>query len=56
MIDIQQFENIKQKHGSYASWALWAECGGNAKIKLCELRSVNQIWQIGPAPSQAKPS
>jgi hypothetical protein len=24
MIDIQQFENIKQKHGSYASWAVWA--------------------------------
>jgi hypothetical protein len=23
MIDIQQFENIKQKHGSYASWAVW---------------------------------
>jgi len=24
MIDFQQFENIKQKHGSYASWAVWA--------------------------------
>src|ERR1039458_2697940 len=24
MIDLQQFENIKQKHGSYASWAVWA--------------------------------
>ena len=23
MIDIQQFENIKQKHSSYASWAVW---------------------------------
>ncbi len=25
MIEIQQFENIKQKHGSYASWAVWAD-------------------------------
>ena len=24
MIDIQQFENIKQKHASYSSWAVWA--------------------------------
>jgi hypothetical protein len=24
MIDLQQFKNIKQKHGSYASWAVWA--------------------------------
>jgi hypothetical protein len=24
MIDLQQFENIKQKHGRYASWAVWA--------------------------------
>jgi hypothetical protein len=24
MIDLQQFENIKQKHGDYASWAVWA--------------------------------
>ena len=25
MIDIQQFENIKQKHGGYASWAVWSD-------------------------------
>jgi hypothetical protein len=29
MIDIQQFENIKKKHGSYASWAVWANASEN---------------------------
>jgi hypothetical protein len=31
MIDIQQFEKIKQKHGSYASWAVWVDAGESPK-------------------------
>jgi hypothetical protein len=34
MIDIQQFENIKQKHGSYASWAVWAEASEKPKSNM----------------------
>jgi hypothetical protein len=31
MVDMQQLENIKQKHGSYASWAVWADASENPK-------------------------
>src|ERR1022692_1926410 len=34
MIDIQQFENIKQKHGCYASWAVWADASEKAKSNM----------------------
>jgi hypothetical protein len=34
MIDIQQFENIKQKHGSYASWAVWANASEKPKSNM----------------------
>ena len=34
MIDIQQFENIKQKHGSYASWAVWADASEKPKSNM----------------------
>ena len=34
MIDIQQFENIKQKHGSYASWAVWADAAEKPKSNM----------------------
>ena len=34
MIDVQQFENIKQKHGSYASWAVWAEASEKPKSNM----------------------
>jgi hypothetical protein len=34
MIDIQQFENIKRKHGSYASWAVWAEASERPKSNM----------------------
>jgi hypothetical protein len=34
MIDIQQFENIKRKHGSYASWAVWADASGKPKSNM----------------------
>jgi len=34
MIDIQQFENIKQKHGTYASWAVWADASEKPKSNM----------------------
>src|SRR6202166_3702090 len=34
MIKIQQFENIKQKHGSYASWAVWADASEKPKSNM----------------------
>src|SRR6266403_3914891 len=34
MIDIQQFENIKQKHGRYASWAVWADASEKPKSNM----------------------
>jgi hypothetical protein len=34
VIDIQQFENIKQKHGSYASWAVWADASEKPKSNM----------------------
>jgi len=34
MIDVQQFENIKQKHGSYASWAVWADASEKPKSNM----------------------
>jgi hypothetical protein len=34
MIDIQQFENIKQKHSSYASWAVWADASDKPKSNI----------------------
>jgi hypothetical protein len=34
MIDMQQFEHIKEKQGSYASWAVWADASGNPKSNM----------------------
>jgi hypothetical protein len=34
MIDIQQFENIKRKHGGYASWAVWADAAKKPKSNM----------------------
>jgi hypothetical protein len=34
MIDIQQFDNIKQKHGRYASWAVWADASEKPKSNM----------------------
>lgn len=37
MIDIQQFENIKQKHGTYASWAVWADASEKPKSTMGDI-------------------
>ncbi len=36
MMDVQQFEVIKQKHGSYASWAVWADPSERPKSNMGE--------------------
>ena len=41
MIDIQQFENIKEKHGRYASWAVWADASGKPKSNMGDLSVFN---------------
>lgn len=37
MVDIQQFEYIRQKHGSYASWAVWADASEKPKSNMADL-------------------
>lgn len=34
MIDLKKFETIKKKHGSYASWAVWADPSEKAKSNM----------------------
>jgi hypothetical protein len=34
MIDMQQFENIKRKHGRYASWVVWADASEKPKSNM----------------------
>lgn len=41
MIDIQQFEDIKQKHGSYASWAVWADASEKPKSNMGDVSHFN---------------
>jgi len=37
MIDRERFDRIKIRHGSYASWAVWADPGEKAKSNVGEL-------------------
>jgi len=37
MIDMQQFENIREKHGRYASWAVWADASEKPKSNMGDL-------------------
>lgn len=37
MVDREAFERIKQKHGRYASWAVWAESTGRPKSNIGDL-------------------
>ena len=34
MVDMQQLENIKQKHGRHASWAVWADTSEKPKSNM----------------------
>ena len=37
MIDLKQFEFIRQKHGAYASWAVWADAAENPKSNMGDM-------------------
>ena len=37
MIDPTRFELIKRKHGTYGSWAVWAQCSGAPKSNMGNL-------------------
>jgi len=37
MVDEKQFESIKQKHGGYASWAVWADAGAKPKSNMGDM-------------------
>jgi hypothetical protein len=52
MIDIQQFERIKQKHGSYASWAVWADASEKPKSNMGDI----SLFTNGSVLSQLKNS
>jgi hypothetical protein len=41
MIDREQFELIGQKHGSYASWAVWAAPTRGPKSNIGDLRPLD---------------
>jgi hypothetical protein len=38
VVDIKHFECIKQKHGGYASWAVWADADETPKSNMGDLR------------------
>ena len=37
MLDLKQFEFVKQKHGGYASWAVWADADKNPKSNMGDM-------------------
>ena len=37
MIDRQRFEHIKERHGNYASWAVWADAAAKPKSNVGDL-------------------
>jgi hypothetical protein len=47
MIDPEQFELIGRKHGSYASWAVWASARRGPKSNIGDL----SILDIAAAPA-----
>jgi hypothetical protein len=47
MIDIGQFESIKRKHGSYASWAVWADAGEKPKSNMGDM----SVFDLGSNPT-----
>lgn len=41
MIDAKRFELIKRKHGSYGSWAVWADQGPTPKSNMGDMKILN---------------
>jgi hypothetical protein len=47
MIDLTLFETIKRKHGSYASWAVWASAGEKPKSNMGDTKVFNLDFNPG---------
>jgi hypothetical protein len=47
MISLERFEVIRERHGHYASWAVWAEQGKKPKDNIADLTVFDP--QINPA-------
>src|SRR3974390_3115894 len=47
MINVEQFESIKTKHGGYASWAIWAQATGKPKSNIGDMG----IFDLGSNPT-----
>jgi hypothetical protein len=43
MIDMQQFENIREKHGLYASWAVWADASEKPTSNMEDLNVFDDL-------------
>ena len=41
IVDRACFERIKERHGSYASWAVWANAGGKPKSNVGDMSVLN---------------
>jgi hypothetical protein len=46
-MDIRHFESIKQKHGSYASWAVWADAAEKPKSNIGDM----SVFDLGSNPA-----
>ena len=46
-MDLRQFEFIKEKHGSYASWAVWADAAEKPKSNIGDI----SIFDLGSNPA-----
>jgi len=44
MIDRETFERMKQRHGGYGSWAVWANASGSPKSNMGDLRVLDPDW------------
>lgn len=51
MIDRETFDRIKERHGLYASWAVWAKPRATPKSNIGELRVLDP--RIRPSPDHA---
>ena len=41
-MDLENWENLKKKHGKYASWAVWAEASNKPKSNMGKMMLFNE--------------
>ena len=47
MIDVEQFETIKRKHGGYASWAVWVDASEKPKSNMGDMSIFKKSGVLG---------